>query len=70
MSIPCDKTFLPVPRSSVKVNFKYQGRSFRKNGRCEGISVSQPQLVSFRTADKLEKNVEQRSDVKHLQMTD
>ena len=41
-SIPCDKTFLffPSSRSSVKVKVKYQSHSFRKNGRCGGISVS------------------------------
>ena len=40
-----NKTFLFVPslRSSVKV--EYQGHSFRKSGDCEGICVSQTQLV-------------------------
>ena len=46
MCIPCDKTFLLVPtsRSSVKVKVNYQGHSFRKNGHCGSISVSQTQL--------------------------
>ena len=47
MNIPCDKTFLLVSRtrSSAKVKVKHIGHSFRKNGRCRGISVSQTQLV-------------------------
>ena len=47
MSILCDTTFLliTISRSSVKVKVKYQGRSFRKNGRCRGIHVSQKHLV-------------------------
>ena len=36
---PWGKTLSLVPksRSSIKVRVKYQGRSFRKNGRCGGI---------------------------------
>ena len=49
MSIPCDTTFLLVTssRSSVQVKVKYQGPSFRKNGRCKGIRVSQTHLVKY-----------------------
>ena len=37
---------VPKSRSSVKVKVKYQGHSFRKNGRCGGIIVSETQLVT------------------------
>ena len=49
MSIPCDKTFLLVlsSKASIKVKVKYQGHSFRKNGHCRGIGVSQTHLVHF-----------------------
>ena len=47
MSIPCDKTFLLVSSSRSSVRVKYQGHSFRKNGRCGGIGVSQKHLVFF-----------------------
>ena len=44
MSKPCDKTVLLVPssRSSVKVQVKYQGHSFKKkkNGCCGGNGTS------------------------------
>ena len=41
MHIPLGKTLSLVPksRSSVKINFEYQGHSFRKNGHCGGIFV-------------------------------
>ena len=39
-------SLVPKSRSSVKVKIKYQGHSFRKNGHCRGIIVSQKQLVS------------------------
>ena len=43
------KPFSLVPRSmlSVRVNVKYQGYNFRKNGRCGGIRVSQTHLVGL-----------------------
>ena len=60
MSIPCDETYLLVPSSrlSVKVQFKNQGHSFRKNGCCGGISVSQTQVVAF----KIVGNIERKGD--------
>ena len=36
-----------VPKSGSSVKVKYQGRSYRKNGSCGGISNSQTQLVFF-----------------------
>ena len=44
--VPWRKALSLVPnlRSYVK-KIKYQGHSFRKNGRCEGIDVSQTCLV-------------------------
>ena len=47
MRIPRDKTFLLVPSSRLYVKVKYQGHTFRKNGRCGGIGVSQTHPVSI-----------------------
>ena len=46
MSRPCDKTFMLVPslRSSMKVKVKYQGHSFRKNGRCGALLLHKHRL--------------------------
>ena len=43
--IPLGKTLFLVPKSRSSVKVKYQGHSFRNNGRCGGISVSQTQFV-------------------------
>ena len=64
MSIPCDKTFMLVPRSrsSVKIKVKYQGHSFRKKirGGGGGIGVSQTHLVfnlcCYNPADSMDEN--------------
>ena len=44
--IPWGKSLSFVPKSSVKVKVKvkYQGYSFRKNGRCGDIRVSQTHI--------------------------
>ena len=40
-------SLVPKSRSSVKVIVKYQGHSFRKDGRCGAIRVSRTHLVAF-----------------------
>ena len=36
---------VPKATSSIKIKVKYHGHSFRENGRCGGIRVSQIHLV-------------------------
>ena len=46
MYIPWGITLSLVPKSKSSVKVKYQGHSFRKNGRFGGISVAQTWLVT------------------------
>ena len=46
--IPWFDSLSLVPKSRLSVKVKYQGHSFKKYGRCGGISVSQTQLVYVR----------------------
>ena len=67
MSIPCNKTFMLVPssRSSVKVKVKYQGHSFRKNGRCAALGFHK-HILFFLCSGKRVRNASQEEEEKYL----
>ena len=58
---PWGKTISLVPksRSSVKFKVKYQGHSFRKDGHCRSIHVSQTHLATFVQSNGVRKNTKQ-----------